>query len=683
MKRFFKVLSLAVVAFMALSCYDDTKVWEEINSIKADVAKINDQVKAMSSILDVLQSGDYIKTVTPLADGGYKIEFAKADPVIIRDGQKGQDGAAAPQIGVMKDVDGLYYWTLGGEWLLDSSNNKILAAKSKPEIKNEGGKWYISADGSKWDLIGPDVDCTFKNVAVTEDAVTFTLANGQEIVIPFVKALDITFDVVDGSAFSEKLKVNYTITGGTENNRVAVMGNGVVAKVEPASATAGTITSDALELGSYEITVFVTDGVSKTIFKTLKFAVGKLTVEENIIYVNQDATEVTIPVITSVDYNVVPDAAWITLPAATKAEIREDQVVVNIAANEAMTSRTGYVDFVPVDESCAAMAMSVAIVQKGHANKAWTVKVKEIEGYDAAKKVRLAKYGDKLLLANTTKVFMINPLTGEVEATIPMPEGVVAHSVVVDDAGNFMIAADAGVGAEMTLYYVADPMNPAPEVVLTYNTGNYYGTDTGNIRVRGNIKANATITATVSAGAGGAMLYWSVVDGVCGDWKWASIPYAAGEVAYACAAPAGTDVAAGFFYIGYQGDYNLKYAATPNAGSTEWVTSFVTGSSWMENYNSIATAEWKGNKYAAILKGCHFNYDDAEMLLLNVNNPAAAELVYEYSGTYDVTRSDAWANLDWTGSGAYSDILLVPTEDALLMVGVDSNYGTLTCVTIE
>mgnify|MGYP003564613010 FL=1 len=70
------------------------------------------------------------------------------------------------------------------------------------------------------------------------------------------------------------------------------------------------------------------------------------------------------------------------------------------------------------------------------------------------------------------------------------------------------------------------------------------------------------------------------------------------------------------------------------------------------------------------------------MLLLDINNPAEASHVHTYLGTNDVARDEARANMWWTGNGAYSDILLIPTDDALLMVGADSNYGTLTCVAI-
>ena len=108
----------------------------------------------------------------------------------------------------------------------------------------------------------------------------------------------------------------------------------------------------------------------------------------------------------------------------------------------------------------------------------------------------------------------------------------------------------------------------------------------------------------------------------------------------------------------------------------------------MENYNCISTAEWNGNKYLAVTAGCHFNYDDADAILLNVNDPAVAQHVYTYAGTSDVERADDWSNLSWTGAAQQtefpnSDILIFPTADALVMVYVDAAFGAMSCVTVK
>ncbi|MBR5212557.1 MAG: hypothetical protein IKV91_08270 [Bacteroidales bacterium] len=683
MKRIFKVLSMALVAALAISCYDDTKVWEKLDSLEAKLTELTSQVNSVSSIVSALEQKVYVKAVTEVT-GGYEIEFTDGKKVTVKDGK---DGANAPEIGATKDVDGIYYWTLGGEWLLDAAGNKVPAGMGQPKLKTENGQWYISADGKEWALIGPDVACTIKNVAVAADAVTFTLADGTEIVIPLVQVIDITFDIPEVVVYGEEtLEFSYVITGGTEKNRVAAICTSGVASVTATDANNGVIKISSLVGADFECTVFVTDGVERTIFKTLKFRSGVFTTEEDEIYVGFDATALTIPVATSMEFVVTPECDWITLAAETKAEVKTEEIVLNVAANADMASRSAYVSFVPKDEAAADMAFKVAVFQTGHANKVWSAEVKDIEGYDPTQRVKLAKYGDYILLANTTKVYLLNPADGAVVSTIDMPAGFAAHNVLVDDAGNVLIGSDALDGAgDVTLYYVADPFNPVPEPIFSWNAGNYYCVGAGNIRVKGNVKDDAVITAVVTDGAGGACLAWEVVDGVVGDWKWTNPPYTNWNVPSLCFAPLGATMADGFFYIGYGGDYNLQYTSTFVAGGgTTWAPTYVTGSSWMENYNCIATATWKENKYAAIVMGCHFDYDAADAVLLDVNDPAAAKFVYKHAGDGDADWDwGAGVNNSWTAGGTYSDVLLVPTADTLLMVYVDSNYGTIGCVAIQ
>ena len=391
---------------------------------------------------------------------------------------------------------------------------------------------------------------------------------------------------------------------------------------------------------------------------------------------------VSITVDANVEYTVTTDENdWLTVT-------NEGGVYTfTAAANEGFDYRSTGVYVTPKDEAYVESAKAFYVFQNGRAAKLWAKHpAEDYDGYDASQRVKLAKYGDYILLANTTKIYVLNPADGSVVNTIDVPAGMAAHNVLVDDAGNVLFGADALDGAgDVTLYYVADPFNPEPEQLISWNAGNYYCVGAGNIRVKGNVKDDAVITAVVTDGAGGACLAWEVVDGVIGDWKWTNPPYTNWNVPSLCFAPIGATMADGFFYIGYGGDYNLYYTDSFVAGGgTPWAVSYVTGSSWMENYNCIATAEWNGNKYAAVVAGCHFDYDAADVFLLNVNNPAAAEHVYTHHGDGDANWDwTAGVNPNWTGLGTYSDVLLVPTADALLMVYVDSNYGAMACVAIK
>ena len=391
---------------------------------------------------------------------------------------------------------------------------------------------------------------------------------------------------------------------------------------------------------------------------------------------------VSITVDANVEYTVTTDENdWLTVT-------NEGGVYTfTAAANDSFDYRSTGVYVTPKDEAYVESAKAFYVFQNGRAAKLWSKHpAEDYDGYDASQRVKLAKYGDYILLANTTKIYVLNPADGSVVNTIDVPAGMAAHNVLVDDAGNVLFGADALDGAgDVTLYYVADPFNPAPEQLISWNAGNYYCVGAGNIRVKGNVKDDAVITAVVTDGAGGACIAWEVVDGVIGDWKWTNPPYTNWNVPSLCFAPIGATMADGFFYIGYGGDYNLYYTDSFVAGGgTPWAVSYVTGSSWMENYNCIATAEWNGNKYAAVVAGCHFEYDAADVFLLNVNNPAAAEHVYTHHGDGDADWDwTAGVNPNWTGLGTYSDVLLVPTADALLMVYVDSNYGAMACVAIK
>ena len=389
---------------------------------------------------------------------------------------------------------------------------------------------------------------------------------------------------------------------------------------------------------------------------------------------------VSITVNANVEYTVTTDDnSWLTVS-------NEGGVYTFTAGeNTSYDYRAVGVYVTPVDEAYVESAKAFYVFQNGRANKLWSKNPADYEGYNAAQPVKLAKYGDYLLLANTTKVYVLNPLDGSVVATIDVPAGMAAQNVLVDDAGNVLFGTDAVDGTgDITLYYVADPFNPVPEQLISWNAGNYYCAGAGNIRVKGNVKDDAVITAVVTDGAGGACLAWEVVDGVVGDWKWTNPPYTNWNVPCLCFAPLGSTMNDGFFYIGYGGDYSLQYLDNFVAsGGSTWTSSYVTGSSWEENYNCIATAEWNGTKYAAILGGIFYNYTDTKLFLLNVDNPASAELVYKHVGTYDITRNDDWTNACYTGLGNYSDVLLVPAGDTMLMVYVDSNFGALTCIAIN
>ena len=256
MRRLF-ALVVSVLALVVASCsYDDTAVWNKVNSLEDRVAKLeelckkaNSDIEALQTIVEALQQNDYVVSVAPVIEGGktvgYTITFAKSGEVTIYNGKDGKDGADGkdgvngdggyiPNIGVKKDVDGIYYWTLDGDWLLDESGNKVPAQGEQgadgaqgeqgqpgedgqdgqngqdgqdgkdgkdgvtPKLKIENDYWYVSYDnGATWSVVGKATaegtsagDSIFERVEVENDCVIFYLTDGSSFTLPISNQTD-------------------------------------------------------------------------------------------------------------------------------------------------------------------------------------------------------------------------------------------------------------------------------------------------------------------------------------------------------------------------------------------------------------------------------------------------------------------------------------------------------------
>ena len=324
------------------------------------------------------------------------------------------------------------------------------------------------------------------------------------------------------------------------------------------------------------------------------------------------------------------------------------------------------------------------VSQDGPSSHLWHINPSvDLEGFDPTVKSSISSLGENLLVSNGTKVYVLKAATGEFVNKIDLPEGVSIDRLVIDDAGNVLASVDAvysweeGVVQEDLVIYKVDINTLSFEPFISYNLGNLWCSDTGNIRVAGDITKQAEIVATVAGS--GYCLVWHVTDGVPSTWYYANTPYAADAVNCSCAAPAGPSIEDGLYFIGYKSDYNLYYLDTfvPNNKENVWTTAYVTGSTWMENYNCIDVAEFNGTQYVGIVAGCHFNYDATDVYILDASDKANMEPVLHVDCDSYVSRDGDWANLNWTEGGAYSDIILVPTESALFVAYIDTNFNVL------
>ena len=243
MKKLLALFAI-VLAVMVSSCskFDDTAIWDKLNeqeetlndhekriaALEELCRQLNTNIDALQTIVEALEKKDYVTNVSPIREDGeivgYTISFANSDTITIYNGKDGVDGTDGkdgytPQIGVMKDTDGIYYWTIDGEWLLDGKGNKIKAIGVDgengkdgtngvdgidgitPRLKIDNDYWYVSYDeGATWIELGratgedgadgsdgsdgEDGDNIFSSVTQDEEYVYFNLADGTMITLP-------------------------------------------------------------------------------------------------------------------------------------------------------------------------------------------------------------------------------------------------------------------------------------------------------------------------------------------------------------------------------------------------------------------------------------------------------------------------------------------------------------------
>ena len=117
--------------------------------------KWQDQVNQnIESLQQLLNTTDYITSVTPLVEGGeevgYTITFLNSDPIVIYHGKKGDTGddGYTPQISLTQGTDGNWYWTLDGELLLDKDNNPIRANGEDGQQGQQGQQGQTGQTGA-------------------------------------------------------------------------------------------------------------------------------------------------------------------------------------------------------------------------------------------------------------------------------------------------------------------------------------------------------------------------------------------------------------------------------------------------------------------------------------------------------------------------------------------------------
>ena len=214
------ILLIFTVLATLVGCgqYDDSELKSDINDLKSRMAALEQQCKnlnenltSLQAIVDAIRKQDGVVSVTDLPDGqGYSVKFVSGKVIYLYNGKNGTDGVT-PKISVRKDSDGIYYWTVDGDWLIvDGKKVRAVGLDGKdgqsgddgkdgkdavtPQLKIVDGFWYISYDNGKyWTKLGKatgengkdgqdgdDGDVFFKSVTVEDGYAVFVMNDSEQ-----------------------------------------------------------------------------------------------------------------------------------------------------------------------------------------------------------------------------------------------------------------------------------------------------------------------------------------------------------------------------------------------------------------------------------------------------------------------------------------------------------------------
>lgn len=391
---------LSAVALCVCACdkYDDTPLRNELSGLESRVAnledlcsKLNTNIASIQTLVENINAKIAIERVLSLDNGeGYLITFSNGSSITVYNGVDGSDGpkgnkgdkgdqgepGEAPAIGVGSE-NGILYWTINGEWLLDDEGNKIPVVGPKgdqgeqgeqgnpgsngsngkngitPQLKIEDGKWMVSYDkGSSWKEVATSGDNPYNTMALTieetEDAYIITL-DGESYTISKAAEAVTTFQIKvendDVAISGQSVTLSYTLTGGDETTHVVAEGS-LEADVDESACTVTIYGNKDTE--GYVILRAIRNSDGAYSAQYIAVAGGTFTIlsaEEVTVDGNGETFEVKVE--TNLEYSVtLPD--WITEEPETKA-VRTDTKKFTAAANTTGAERSAAITFKTTD----------------------------------------------------------------------------------------------------------------------------------------------------------------------------------------------------------------------------------------------------------------------------------------------------------------------------------------------
>ena len=488
------ILLLLSAALLAGACqkYDDSVLKNRIGdlenrvtTLESTVNTLNGNVSSVQTLVQALQDDITISVISKNKDG-FTITFSDGQTVEIRNGENGKDGndgkdgkdgvngaqgdkgdkGETPVIGV-KAEDGVFFWTVDGEWLVDASGNKVGVSGGVPTLKIENDHWFVSYDGTNWQDLGKvDVTGGTSDLSITEDDnfVYFAFKSTGET-IKISKSTRFTIDI-EGTDFvlqdEKTVEIPYTLFGADGTEHLFIQGNGFTSSYD---ATKIYVTPNEGVTGGDVLVYAVRNSDQRVCAVVLSFGEGVFTVTEAA-KVPAEGGDVSVTVRTNLTYEVViPEDAqsWLSVAVSTKAAVREDAVTFTAQPNEG-AARTAAVSL----KAQGVAPLTVTIYQEGKGGST----------PDGVKAVTVSEF-----LAAAESDSQVYELVGVIGGSINTTYG---NFDLTDDSGTVYVygltATELGYGEKNDKSFASLDLNKGDTIKLHGYRGSYTNTNTGETK---------------------------------------------------------------------------------------------------------------------------------------------------------------------------------------------------------
>ena len=406
-----KILNIALVLLSVLyvSCNKMNELDSRLSDVEGKVRDleervngINESIAALQASVKALEGRDYIKSIIKKTDSSGKVvsvtlAFAYSGNITITSGEDGK----TPAVGVA-EYQGLYFWTVNGEWMLDAQGRKIPVTGEKgekgdsgergekgeagtvPVLKIESDYWYVSYDkGENWIKLGIATtsggDSIFSAVYEDGGELVLVLRDGNTFRVPVGVYLSIDFDIDDSvpATVGETLRIHYTVKSSDSAVTVeAVSSSDIRAKVIPDNPSGLTGCIELMALSEpdeeYSKAVVLCSSQTRVVMRTLRFEKGCIeVVSDSVVAVDEKGGSVSLDFITNLPFDVVvPQQAqsWISYnPSKAPAPHR---VCLDIAPYSGQFSRSAEVS---IASRISSLSLTYLIVQRPSSAKKFSI----------------------------------------------------------------------------------------------------------------------------------------------------------------------------------------------------------------------------------------------------------------------------------------------------------------------